>query len=356
MITNSGTTVVYFTWVHSKPPPCLAESVLPHDPTTYFHCLDLEFKLLPGEQKLCTFAFLSSIAGSFTDTWHLATEPALATPLEDLVVYGLCTQQDLFVEDRLRFAEQMRDIQLEHVVHEMVNDVVLRVKTATPPPPDFSDPRVQEKIFEERNAPEGLYWSPFVWEELHKLVPRIQQFVAYAKAPGTTRDPQSEAEAQILNLDDPDPALDVHVFEWDKSVAMLEAELKALRTEQPDPTLEELYRQLQRIRRAAAARPVNKSPCWHPAYEAVLSMIDCLPDTLKKLATDLEVVDPASGRPLHRPFYAPDNPERAEKYEYWQKKREEPLAAAVAKDPDVEAKLEVLPIEPFAECLTAFEE
>ena len=55
-------------------------------------------------------------ARSFTDTWTLATEPALSSPLDDLVVYGLCTQQDLFVEDRLRFAEQMRDIQLEHQV------------------------------------------------------------------------------------------------------------------------------------------------------------------------------------------------------------------------------------------------
>ena len=53
-------------------------------------------------------------------------------------------------------------------VHEMVNDVVLRVKTATPPPPDFTNPKVQEKMFEERNAPEGLYWTPYVWNELHK--------------------------------------------------------------------------------------------------------------------------------------------------------------------------------------------
>merc|ERR1719199_460127 len=163
-------------------------------------------------------------------------------------------------------------------------------------------------------------------------------------------------EAQILNLDDPDPALDVHVFEWDKSVAMLETELKALRTETPDPTLEELYTKLQRLRRTALVRPVNKSPAWHPAYEAVLSMIDSLPDTLKKLAVDLEVTEASSGRPLHRPFYAPDNPERADKFEYWQKRREEPLAAAIAKDENAEALLEKLPIEPFAECLTAFEE
>merc|ERR1719174_3238900 len=356
LVRNIGTTAVYLTWGRAKPPPELKESALPHDPTAYFHCIDLNFKLLPREERTCIFAFHSITAGSFCDAWHLDTQPRLATGLDDLRVYGICTQSDMLVAERSRFVEQMRDIQLEHVVHEMVNDAVLRVKTATPPPPDFSDPRVQEKIFEERNAPEGLYFSPFVWEELHKLVPRIQQFVAYAKAPGRKAEPASAAEAQILNLDDPDPALDVHVFEWDKSVAMLEAELKALRTEQPDPTLEELYRQLQRIRRAAVVRPLNKSPCWHPAYEAVLSMIDCLPDTLKKLATDLEVVDPASGRPLHRPFYAPDNPERDEKYEYWQKKREEPLAAAVAKDPDVGAKLEVLPIEPFVECLASFEE
>merc|ERR1719281_1107218 len=84
-------------------------------------------------------------------------------------------------------------------------------------------------------------------------------------------------------------------------------------------------------------------------------MVGCLPDTLKKLAVDLEVVDP-SGKPLHRPFYAPDNPERPEKFEYWHKRREEPLAAAIAKDENVEALLEKLPIEPFAECLTAFEE
>merc|ERR1719191_2466243 len=84
-------------------------------------------------------------------------------------------------------------------------------------------------------------------------------------------------------------------------------------------------------------------------------MVDSLPDTLKKLAVDLEVVDP-SGRPLHQPFYAPDNPERADKFEYWQKKREEPLAAAVAKNENAEALLEELPMEPFAECLTRFEE
>merc|ERR1719271_2210437 len=169
-VTNAGTTVVYFKWVHSKPPPCLAESILPFDPTTYFHCLDLEFKLLPGEHKLCTFAFLSNVAGSFTDTWTLATEPTLSSPLEDLVVYGLCTQQDLFVEDRLRFAEQMRDIQLEHIVHEMVNDVVLRVKTATPPPPDFTNPKVQETTFVLVNLTELPQSSDRVEESTHNHV------------------------------------------------------------------------------------------------------------------------------------------------------------------------------------------
>ena len=49
----------------------------------------------------------------------------------------------------------------------------------------------------------------------------------------------------------------------------------------------------------------------------------------------MEVVDPP-GKPLHRPFYAPENPERAEKLEYWAKRREEPLAAAIAKDENVE--------------------
>ena len=52
------------------------------------------------------------------------------------------------------------EYRLETQVHEMVNDVVLRVKTATPPPPDFTNPKVQEKIFEERNAPEGLCGQP----------------------------------------------------------------------------------------------------------------------------------------------------------------------------------------------------
>jgi len=341
-ITNSGTTVVYFTWVHSKPPPCLAESVLPHDPTTYFHCLDLEFKLLPGEQKLCTFAFLSSIAGSFTDTWHLATEPALATPLEDLVVYGLCTQQDLFVEDRLRFAEQMRDIQLEHQVHEMVNDVVLRVKTATPPPPDFTNPKVQEKIFEERNAPEGLYWTPYVWNELHKLVPRIQKFCAGLDI--TVQD----GEPQVLDLSAPDPALDVHVFEWDKSVVMLERELHALRKpETPDPVRENLERELARLRRLAEMRPAHKSPVWNSAYEAVLNMVHALPDALVANAVAHEITT-AKGRPLQRPFISPDDPEREKKLAEWEEKRAPKLEAALAKNPDfVESMLETLPLAPF---------
>merc|ERR1719399_2060474 len=284
------------------------------------------------------------MAGSFCDAWHLDTSPETDLSKShdtDLRLYGICTQSDLLVEQRRRFEEQMRDIQLEHVVHEMVNDVVLRVKTATPPPPDFSDPRVQEKIFEERNAPEGLYFSPFVWEELHKLVPRIQKFCA-------GMDITDLGEPQVLDLSAPDPALDVHVFEWDKSVVMLESELHALRKpDTPDPVREGLERELARLRRMSEMRPAHKSPVWNSAYEAVLNMVHALPDALVANAVAHEITT-AKGRPLQRPFISPDDPEREKKLAEWEEKRAPKLEAALAKNPDfVESMLETLPLAPF---------
>jgi len=357
ILKNVGTTVVYFEWQHAKRDPQLSESVLPSNPTEYFHCVCQSGKLLPGEEQLCTFVFRSNTAGSFHDTWHLAPKPDLKARLHDLQLYAVCTTSDPLAAERERFAKQMREEQLEHQVHEMVNDVVLRVRTATPPAPDFNDPKVQEKIFEQRNAKEGLYWSPFVWDELHALLPKIRKYCKkFHRLANMPKDPKAkqaepegpvgldpeifgdeegnEPQAQVLNLDNPDPNLDLHTFEWDHSVDMLLRELHACAADARDRTREELVRLSLRIQRHAKVRPAQKSPAWNPAYEAVLAMIDELPTQIYAKAGEFEVQGKYG--PFGRPFASPDthtDEERAARLKKWEEKRAPALEKAVAAVP-----------------------
>jgi len=313
-VLNQGSSVVWFRWERARPQAEFAESALSGDETKYFHMSELEGKLLPGQDLIVPIAFRSTTAGSFGDRWRLITTPRLVTELEELDLFGLCTEHDLLGPSRQRFEQRLRESQIEHHVHELVNDAFLEVRTPRMPPPDYDNPKVQEKFFEERNVADKLYWSPYVWTELHALLPKLAAFVA-RKRMDKAKQQQEEKAKKGGKVELPPP----YTFEWDKSVAMLKAELHAVKQEALDPEWEELTRQVALLERHAKIRPQTKSPAWHPCYEAILSLVDALPEHVQKCAQD-QGVPP-------RPFFHPGD-EREEQVAQFEQERAQALEAA----------------------------
>jgi len=54
-------------------------------------------------------------------------------------------------------------------MNEIMNDIIEKVKTPTPPLPDLDDPEVCRREFESKNKDENLFYNPLVikwWRDL----------------------------------------------------------------------------------------------------------------------------------------------------------------------------------------------
>lgn len=99
----------------------------------------------PNETRVFTFTFFSSLPGQFHSQYYLETDPKLpeALPLIELSGYAVVEDENLEKYNsrsprRYQFDEEIKNLHVHRFCEEVVDDIFDRVKTPTPPLPDYS--------------------------------------------------------------------------------------------------------------------------------------------------------------------------------------------------------------------------
>ncbi|CAE8622415.1 unnamed protein product, partial [Polarella glacialis] len=287
---NVGTAVIAFEWVPNLPLHGFQESALPDDPAMHFTCHETKGRVQPGEEVQTFFSFTSEIPGTFTSSWCLRTYPELKEPIFELNMHGTAILGDLQWEQRLAFQRAMRKQQSLGLASELVEDIVESVRLQPPPLPNLSSHLVQERLFEEANVEQGLYWSPHTWNRFMDLKDAVARLVPEAPSGGqkppadmphatsSTRGRQPKPKVEPASAAE---ALGPLVQLGLPSVARFQLDLATLPGTEPGaekPAAKvEVCRELARATRAARKQPLERSPTWWLAYEAILEIASVLP-------------------------------------------------------------------------------
>lgn len=286
---NTGTAVIQFEWVQNVPEQSFQESILPEDGTPYFTCHQAAGHVLPGQDVQTMFSFTAGKSGNFTSSWCLKTYPELKEPITELAMNGSATLGDLHWERRAALQEFLMKEQTVSLASELAEDVVEAVRLQPPPLPPLSEPAVQERLFEEANLSEGLFWSPGTWEAFTRLREQVESMVpekpapdegnkrpGFMPRPGRGRTPV--AKVVPPSAAEPLPPLESLGV---PSLNRMRAQLEQLPGTEPGAERPaekyEVIRQLDRASRTARKCPLERSPIWWMAHETVMEIALSVP-------------------------------------------------------------------------------
>ncbi|CAK0871928.1 unnamed protein product, partial [Prorocentrum cordatum] len=338
VLKNTGSTVINYEWGLNPPSHGFAESVLPADPTGHFTCHCVRGQVLPGREATSRFVFSADVPGAFVSSWQLSTYPELSDPFGEVSMHGVALQDDVVLEKRQNLQKKLHDDQVLHQVQELIDDILESVRRTSLRriEPDLSSSVVQERLFEEANASQELYWTPHAWESLKGIGDRVAALkppaeAAVAAGPlAAAREPARKLRGRRpLQKPPPDPPPpapeDVAGVPCAKRCQRDLAALQAAPDD--DKMLKEkasVSVELARATRAAQQRPLERSPIWFAAYEAVLEIATAIPFRYAAARS-------AAQLPPMEPFVAPpgeDAPaEVLEEYNQLMEKRQEMKAA-----------------------------
>lgn len=334
-IQNTGTAVVQFEWVQNLPEQTFQESILPEDGTPYFTCHETAGRILPGESVQTMFSFTSDKPGNFTSSWCLKTYPQLKEPITELAMNASATLGDLHAERRSALQEFIKKEQTISLATELAEDIVETVRLQPPVLPPLSEAAVQERLFEEVHAKEGLFWSPQTWESFTALrdqvagmIPERPKSNEGSKIPSFVPRP-GRGKTPVPKVDPPSAAEPLPPLEslGVPSLSRMRSELEQLPGTEPGAEKPaekfEVMRQLERAARTARKCPLERSAVWWMAYETVMEIALTVPG--KWAATRQR----NSLEPL--PFLPPPeddaSPEELEEYNLKLEERKAKLAA-----------------------------
>lgn len=294
---NTGSAAIQFEWVQNAPQQGFQESLLPQDPSQHFTCHQTSGRVLPGEDVQTMFSFTSPAPGTFQSSWHLQTYPQLFEPIAELAMNGSATISDVHWERRQALQAHMVKEQTISLASELAEDIVASAvtdgwKLLPPPLPDLSQPSVQERLFEEVNGADGLFWSHNAWTIFSELREKVERAspsdipadrgpveVSFEPPPGARgHRPVPKVEAPAPEALTPVERLEV------PSLRRMQAQLDRLPNPEPDEygqvprtAKTELQFELDRAARWARCRPLERSPLWWLAYETILEIASVLP-------------------------------------------------------------------------------
>merc|ERR1719191_1799335 len=115
-------------------------------------------------------------------------------------MHAVSYRSDAFEKPRAEFGAWISKEQVLRQVQELVDDIIDSVDLAPAPPPNLEDPTVQGKLFEERNADLGLYYTPEVWGKFQQFQVKLLEFCEVNKtAMGfQPRKPSKQADDEVL--------------------------------------------------------------------------------------------------------------------------------------------------------------
>jgi 3-phosphoglycerate kinase len=295
---NVGTAVIQYEWVLNDPQHGFQESVLPDDPSDRFMCASAKGQVLPGCEMQTLFTFNSSIPGTFISSWRLSTYPDLLEPIDELIMHGIALEADVLQEQRQGFQKDIFKQQVLRQVQELIDDVFEDVKLRPEPLPDLNASLIQERLFEETNSPLGLYWTPHSWHHLSHIGESIGQLKAKSLQDRPVADEGSLDVTRSGSKQDIGQACrgrlpikkkrgpegvshkDLHTLTGVPSVDRLEKELHEVVAPKDSDIAKEKRQvtvELNRAVRGAQAQPLERSPLWWLAHEAVMDVAKLVP-------------------------------------------------------------------------------
>jgi hypothetical protein len=158
-ITNVGTTTIYYEWRKVKRGDYI--DAKHSDGIQRFFGITIRNKLLPKESKTFTFSFRSTLPGIFFEEWEVITEPMCIQPLKMLTLNGISIEEETDVVEIERLDSEVAQINEKNFFSEIMDDIVDRVRSPTPPLPDMDDPEVFAKEFELKNKKYGLWYGTY---------------------------------------------------------------------------------------------------------------------------------------------------------------------------------------------------
>ena len=183
-ITNVGTTTIYYEWRKVERHDYIEAKR--SDGVQRFFGITIRNKLLPKESKTFTFSFRSISPGMFFEEWEIVTEPVCLQPLKLLTLNGISIEEETDVVEIERMDNEVAGINEKNFFSEIMDDIVDRVRTPTPPLPEMDQPDVFSKEFELKNKKYGLWYGNYEMNAFKELIKDINQRL------GT--DPEAEQE------------------------------------------------------------------------------------------------------------------------------------------------------------------
>ncbi|XP_056002049.1 MYCBP-associated protein-like isoform X3 [Ostrea edulis] len=239
-IINDGTTSVYYDW---KRIPRENPFDLVHARVQRFYFNNSSGVILPGETMKFPFVFKSPNAGVFTEQWKFETRPSLCGGAALIVTLrGIALQEDKFQREREDLERDLQQRQAEHVVRQIMYDIISGIKTPDRPSSPIDAYITDEEIFC-RNNPK-LHYNHTSVAELKQLYMEIA--------------PEEEREGRV----------------WDLSVQDLKDEIVAM--DEDDERKENFLHQLNTIVSKMSYcpnKPVKKD-LYKVGYELLLEAVD----------------------------------------------------------------------------------
>jgi len=200
-VTNIGSTAVFYEWKKNARGDFIKAKR--SDGQVRFYCHYARGALKPGESQTFVFLFISDKAGMFTEEWDLRTEPLLVQSIPQLKMTGHAYTEEMFIAERYHLRRKLEDKAVWSTANEIVMDVVRRVRTPTPPPPDLLDPVQCQEQFEARNLKHEVWYTDHVISLLRHLEQAIYRRIP-SEATYTQWDLSLDHMRELIKLvDDP---------------------------------------------------------------------------------------------------------------------------------------------------------
>lgn len=167
-VSNVGTTTIYYEWRKvEREDHILAKK---SDGVQRFFGITIRNKLLPKQSKTFTFSFRSTVPGMFFEEWEIITEPALLKPLPVLTLNGISIEDQTQLQEIENFDQEVAEINDKQFFQEIMDDVIEKVRTPTPPLPEMQKPEVFAKEFEKKNHKYGLCYGEYEMNAFYDLI------------------------------------------------------------------------------------------------------------------------------------------------------------------------------------------
>lgn len=176
IITNTGTTCIYFKWQKNNKSNKLIEKK--GDGIDKFFCHYSDSKLSPNESKEFVFSFFAERNGTFYEDWILLTSPHVKNVNLNLHLNGLCCKIiDEYSEKVSYFDIQIEKNAIHTMIKEMVLDMIGNIKHTEPPLPKMNEENDFKYYFPKLNKPYNVEYSQYAMKLFNSFISKLNDYL-----------------------------------------------------------------------------------------------------------------------------------------------------------------------------------